>query len=149
MCLRISTRELGVPCQDSQGTWELARNEFLQRASAYFPSLRYLTLATPNLPARPSNSIAPIPAYPGDYVSVWTWWRVHRNNVGAPVEIREIPVWEGRRVRDFLRDVDAETADDFDREYLSVGPLTKGAYTELTLRAEQAHSGHSAGNRVG
>ncbi|KAM5542457.1 hypothetical protein V8D89_003916 [Ganoderma adspersum] len=112
-CISIATHELGIPW-DSEGTWERVRSEFLQRASTYFPSLRYVALATPHWPAY----IAPIPAYPGDDVPVWTWWRIHRVSEDAPVEIREIPVWEGRRVREFLRDADAEAVDDFDRTCL-------------------------------
>ena len=110
-CISISTRELGPIPQDSseEGTraWEPARDEFLQRASAYFPSLRYLALATPNHSTRP--------AYLGDGTPVWTWWHVHRDSVGASIEIREIPVWEGRRVREYLREADAEAVDGFDR----------------------------------
>ena len=110
-CISISTRELGPIPQDSPEEqthgWERARDDFLQRASAYFPSLRYLALATPNHPTRP--------AYPGDGTPVWTWWRVHRDSVGVPAEIKEIPVWEGRRVRDFLREADAEAVESFDR----------------------------------
>ena len=101
MCLSISMRELGVLCQDSQGTWEQAREEFLQCASTYFPSLRYLAVATPNQ----TSHIPPIVAYPGDDVHVWKWWSVHRDRIGALVQIRGIRVWKGRRMRE--RDADA------------------------------------------
>ena len=113
-CISISTRELGPIPQDSPEEeqtrgWERARDDFLQRASAYFPSLRYLALATP-------NRITTRTAYPGDDTPVWTWWGVHRDSAGDPVEIREIPVWEGRRVREFLREADAEAVEGLDRD---------------------------------
>ncbi|PIL37687.1 hypothetical protein GSI_01381 [Ganoderma sinense ZZ0214-1] len=107
-CISISTRELGIPW-DSDGSWEQARNEFLRGASSCFPSLRYVAVATPHRPAR----IAPAPAYPGDDIPVWTWWRVHRDSSDSVVEIKEIPVWEGRRVRKFLRDANARAMRDF------------------------------------
>ena len=112
-CISISTRELGIPW-DSEGIWERTRSEFLQGARMYFPALRYIAVATPRRPAH----IAPTPAYPGDGIPVWTWWRVHRDSVGTPVEIREIPVWEGQRVRESLRETDAEGMRDFHRACL-------------------------------
>ncbi|KAM5542491.1 hypothetical protein V8D89_003950 [Ganoderma adspersum] len=109
-CISIATRELGLPW-DSEETWERTRRDVLQGASRRFSALRYVAVATPHRPPH----IAPTPAYPGDGIPVWTWWRVHRDSVGAPVEIREIPVWEGRRVREFLRNADAQAMRDFDR----------------------------------
>ncbi|KAM5542438.1 hypothetical protein V8D89_003897 [Ganoderma adspersum] len=116
-CISISTRELDTIPWDPEGTssWEWARDDFLQRASAYFPSLCYLALATPT---RPGHLTLP-PAYPGGGIPVWTWWRVRRGTVGAPVEIREIPTWEGRRVREFLQEAGAEATDDFDRTFIA------------------------------
>uniref|UniRef100_A0A5K1K5P1 Thiol-transferase Tc52 n=1 Tax=Ganoderma boninense TaxID=34458 RepID=A0A5K1K5P1_9APHY len=111
----VSTRKLGVTW-DSRGTWEQARNDFLWGASAHFPSLRYIAVATPYRPAR----IAPPPAYPGDDIPVWTWWRVRRDGAGIPVEIKEIPVWEGQRVRGYLRDADAEAMRDFERTFVAL-----------------------------
>ncbi|KAM5542487.1 hypothetical protein V8D89_003946 [Ganoderma adspersum] len=108
-CISISTRELGYLWDSPPGNWERTRNEVLQAASKYFRSLRYVAIATP----KRSACFAPPPPFPGDGVPVWTWWRVHRDGGGSPVEIREIPVWEGRRVREFLQNADADTV--FDR----------------------------------
>ena len=85
------------------------------------------------------NQAARIPqivAYPGYDVHVCTWWQVHRDSVGALVQMREITVWEGRRVREFLRDTDAVALNDINRtcqsfEYRSI---------EFTVLPEQIHS---------
>ena len=37
------------------------------------------------------------------------------------VEVRQIPTWEGERVRTFLRNADMETAEDFDGNYAYSG----------------------------
>ncbi|PIL37708.1 hypothetical protein GSI_01402 [Ganoderma sinense ZZ0214-1] len=121
-CISISTRELGVPW-DSEESWEQARDDFLQAASTYFPSLRYVAVATPHRPAH----IAPAPSYPEDDVSVWTWWRIHRDTSDSVAEIREIPVWEGRRIREFLRDADAKTVDNLDQHEIERLRVVLGA----------------------
>lgn len=61
--------------------------------------------------------------YQDDYAEVsasWRWWRVLRDDDGTPVEIREIPCWEGERVRAYLRDGDREAAERFDGAYMPV-----------------------------
>ena len=35
------------------------------------------------------------------------------DDAGTPVEVREIPAWEGERVRAFLRGADMKTAEEF------------------------------------
>ncbi|KAI1791063.1 hypothetical protein LXA43DRAFT_1143257 [Ganoderma leucocontextum] len=116
ICISISTHDLEDPWHGPREKWEQKRNEVLQTASKHFLSLRYVAMATPKPPAH----IAPTPAFPGDDTPVWTWWRVHRDSAGSLVEIREIPVWEGQRVREFLRNSDADALKNFDRTFVAL-----------------------------
>ncbi len=76
--------------------------------SRCLPSLRYLSLAEPT--AKP-----PLEFVDEYDCSPFRWWRVVRDDNGAPVEVKEKPTWEGDRVSAFLRAADPlATAGRFD-----------------------------------
>ena len=45
---------------------------------------------------------------------------MHRDDAGFVVEVKEIPAWEGNRVRDFLQNADADMVQNFDGEWFLV-----------------------------
>ena len=77
---------------------EVLRVRFLQRASQYFPRLRYVALANP-----PTVAVDWREDY-GTNSTLWRWWRILRNEHGQAIEVTEIPHWEGARVREYVRD---------------------------------------------
>ncbi|KAH9854839.1 hypothetical protein C2E23DRAFT_815848 [Lenzites betulinus] len=88
----------------------LGPDELLARLFALiptaFPHLRYLALASaPEMPPTGYTGLAAVRV-------PWRWWRIVKE--GARVEYREIPVWEGERVRTFFREADVATAAKFD-----------------------------------
>lgn len=76
-------------------------NRLLEHAVVALPSLRYLALGkVPKV--RPSIRTR----------WRWRWWRVIRET--ERIEVREVPAWEGERVREYMRDADVDGADAFD-----------------------------------
>ena len=99
------TKSVGQSPEDA----EECRQDLFQRAFKYLPSLRWIALAT--LQRRWRDPI--LDDYGGDHAP-WRWWRVVRDNDGAPMEVTEIPSWEGERVRTYLRAADRTAAEEFD-----------------------------------
>lgn len=45
----------------------------------------------------------------------WSWWKVTQpDDEDQPIEAREIPTWEGERVREYFREADRDAAEKFD-----------------------------------
>ncbi len=87
--------------------------------SRCLPSLRYLALAEPT--GKP-----PVEFVDEYDCSPFRWWRVVRDDGGAPFEVKEKPTWEGERVSAFLRAADPlATAGRFDGKY---GALCTGLH---------------------
>ncbi|KAL1944366.1 hypothetical protein VTO73DRAFT_3551 [Trametes versicolor] len=83
------------------------RARFFEHAALALPKLRYVALASrPRLP-RDFSDLA------GDRAP-WRWWRIIRD--GQDVAYREIPAWEGERVRKYFRSADDKAAR-FDEEF--------------------------------
>lgn len=84
----------------------------LEEAVVALPNLRYLALAQ-----IPNNALL-VRSWPREYGqrqwpnARWQWWRIIRDTKG--IEVREIPTWEGDRVRNYMRDADMAHADHFD-----------------------------------
>ncbi|KAI0658685.1 hypothetical protein C8Q70DRAFT_182249 [Cubamyces menziesii] len=81
---------------------------FLINAAAALPNLRYIALADPKeVPTALMEDLS------GDRAP-WRWWRVIR---GERTELKEIPGWEGERVRRFFREASREKVDAFDENF--------------------------------
>ena len=80
---------------------------FLRNVASDVKSLRYVALADP-------ESVAPYDIEDSDPSVARRWWRIVRDENQAPVEIREVPTWEGKRLREFLHGADREAMDGFD-----------------------------------
>ncbi|KAI0684257.1 hypothetical protein C8T65DRAFT_836558 [Cerioporus squamosus] len=96
---------------------EQCRIEFLDHAFKSLPSLRYVALAEP--PGERAGNLLRKEEYAGN-AAPWRWWRVVRDEDGSPVEVREIPGWEGERVRSYLRNADRKAADNFNDEFVAL-----------------------------
>ncbi|RPD64735.1 hypothetical protein L227DRAFT_607371 [Lentinus tigrinus ALCF2SS1-6] len=94
---------------------EKNREAFLNRACQYLPSLRYIALAE-----SPESTTLPCKDDYSGVAAPWRWWHVVRDEDGSPIEIREIPGWEGERVRRYLRNADREGADHFDDHFVAL-----------------------------
>ena len=85
------------------------RCDFLRQAAVSFPKLRFVAFGT-------SKSV--FVEWNVDLAkdsSLWDWWEVIRNpSTGKVVEIREIPVWVGQLVREYLREADVQAVKAFD-----------------------------------
>ncbi|KAI0774646.1 hypothetical protein BD413DRAFT_611668 [Trametes elegans] len=67
-------------------------------------TIRYIALGDPEgIPSAHTEDLA------GD-CAPWRWWSVVRHDAG-PVEVREIPAWEGKRVRRYFRAADRARAE--------------------------------------
>lgn len=73
-------------------------NRLLEHAVVALPRLRYLALG--QMPERRRIRTR------------WRWWRFIRHI--ERIEVREVPAWEGERVREYMRDADGASADAFD-----------------------------------
>ncbi|KAI0696965.1 hypothetical protein C8T65DRAFT_743360 [Cerioporus squamosus] len=96
---------------------EQCQIQLLDRAFKALPSLRYLSLAEP-----PDDSQRMLP-YKEEYAGNGApprWWRVVRDEEGSPIEIKEIPGWEGERVRSYLRNADREAAEHFHDKFVAL-----------------------------
>ena len=95
--------------------------EVFESVGAFVPSLRYIAFADRG--TRPPEPTA-ICDWAEDMLyedhagtrAPWRWWRLVRDDEdeSVVVEAREIPAWEGERVRAFLRNASVETAQAFD-----------------------------------
>ncbi|RPD67535.1 hypothetical protein L226DRAFT_608687 [Lentinus tigrinus ALCF2SS1-7] len=94
---------------------EEKRNVFLNHASLYLPSLRYVALAK-----SPASETLPCEDDYSEIAAPWRWWRVVRDENACPIEIREIPGWEGERVRRYLCNADREGAEHFDDYFVAL-----------------------------
>ncbi|TFK82976.1 hypothetical protein K466DRAFT_603256 [Polyporus arcularius HHB13444] len=103
LCLSIR-----ATTQAEHAPWKIVfrRDQFLEAVSNWFPSLRYIALA--DIPD----------GFDGNDDEKPHWWRVLRDDEGSPVEVREVPLWEGRRVRDYFLDADADTAAQFEERFV-------------------------------
>lgn len=81
------------------------RTKLFEHASYGLPDLHYLALASPPHIPQVFSDIS------GDRAP-WRWWRIIRS--GQDVEFREIPAWEGERVRKYFRDADRDKAKRFE-----------------------------------
>ncbi|KAL7282784.1 hypothetical protein ACG7TL_004260 [Trametes sanguinea] len=73
------------------------------------PTLRYLAIAAPpKISMNISDNLA------GERAP-WRWWRIIRTEGEA--ETREIPAWEGERVRQFFREADEVQANSFEEQF--------------------------------
>ncbi|KAI0705759.1 hypothetical protein C8T65DRAFT_740799 [Cerioporus squamosus] len=99
ICLSIR-----APSKIDHALWKVVyrRDQFLEAVCNQFPSLRYIALAD-----------VPVD-FEGDDDEKRHWWRVIRDDESTLVEVREVPLWEGRRVRDYFLDADADTATQFE-----------------------------------
>lgn len=82
------------------------RARFFEHAALALPKLRYVALASRGRLPRDFSDLA------GDRAP-WRWWRIIRS-AGQDVEFREIPAWEGERVRRYFRAANKESAERFD-----------------------------------
>lgn len=87
----------------------------LEHAVVALPNLRYVALG--RIPLDLAEE-------PGEHTE-WRWWRIIRTM--GNVEVREVPAWEGERVRKYMHNADIARADNFDGKLLSIfvlsGPL--------------------------
>lgn len=116
------------------------RRRFIERVCTLIPSLCYLALGWRQPLQELSHLIAvddPIHTH-----QPWKWWRVVRDTEGSPTKVKEIPAWEGKRVRKYLRDADTEAAREFDGECLVTRqrPLADGV-----PQRGSSHCGDAAG----
>ena len=110
MCLTLLGMDSSFKVPDnSEETAEL-RQELFDLAFKYLPSLRWIALGAPKCRMHLDLDVQD---YAGDNAP-WRWWRVTRDEDGTPVEVTEIPGWEGERIRAYLRAADATAADEFD-----------------------------------
>ena len=87
---------------------EKVRETFLKTVSGSVHSLRYIALAEVSEVALDWRE---------DYTRNGTyrrWWRIVRDDDGVPREVREIPEWEGERVRVYVENAKTEDIDCFD-----------------------------------
>ena len=85
-------------------------DNFLRSAFARLPKLRYIAVAQLNAKHLKET-------WSKDYAgnrAPWSWWKAVRDGRGTLLEIREIPAWEGERVREYVREADAEGMERFD-----------------------------------
>ncbi|CDO77236.1 hypothetical protein BN946_scf184747.g49 [Trametes cinnabarina] len=75
----------------------------LKHASNAFPELQYIAVASTTIKMFPFKDLS------GEGAP-WRWWRIPR---GDRTDIREIPAWEGERVRRYFREADRAQAENF------------------------------------
>ncbi|KAI0684366.1 hypothetical protein C8Q76DRAFT_831516 [Earliella scabrosa] len=92
---------------------EACRQELFKRAFGYLPSLRWIALAEPQCKKLDPN----LDDYAGDRAP-WRWWKVTRDDKGTPLEVTEVPGWEGERARAYLRAADKTAAEEFDLHFV-------------------------------
>ncbi|EIW61200.1 uncharacterized protein TRAVEDRAFT_44021 [Trametes versicolor FP-101664 SS1] len=85
----------------------------LEAAVVALPNLRYVAFAQiPDDVLRSATREYGQRQWPN---ARWQWWRIIRGAEG--IEVREVPTWEGERVRKYMRDADMAHADDFDDQF--------------------------------
>lgn len=93
---------IAAPYTHDPSTSEDAEQEhckrLLEHAVVALPRLRYLALGQMPEGRRVQTR--------------WRWWRFIRDT--ERIEVREVPAWEGQRVREYMRDADVASADAFD-----------------------------------
>ncbi|OJT10318.1 hypothetical protein TRAPUB_13186 [Trametes pubescens] len=100
---------LSIAAPSSPGPLDELRARFFEHAALALPKLRYVALASPRQIPQDFSDLA------GDRAP-WRWWRIIRS-AGQDVEFREIPAWEGERVRRYFRDANREKAERFDEDF--------------------------------
>ncbi|KAH9884948.1 hypothetical protein C8Q73DRAFT_796064 [Cubamyces lactineus] len=104
-CLPLMMLSIAAPRRRNDHSFSAT---FLINAAAALPNLRYIALADPKeVPTALMDDLS------GDRAP-WRWWRVIR---GERTELKEIPGWEGERVRRFFREADREKVDAFDEHF--------------------------------
>ena len=98
---------------------EKVRETFLKTISGSVHSLRYIALAEVSEVALDWRE---------DYTRNGTyrrWWRIVRDDDGVPREVREIPEWEGERVRVYVENAKTEDIDCFDGMPFTMSALSR------------------------
>lgn len=89
---------------------EELRARLFEQAAYALPNLQYLALANPPQIPQAFSDLS------GER-ALWRWWRIIRSDEDA--EFREIPLWEGERVRKYFHNADREKAKRFGGEFPS------------------------------
>ncbi|TBU48253.1 hypothetical protein BD309DRAFT_949991 [Dichomitus squalens] len=116
--LSLIAPEPKVRPSDGGRELESLRTDFLVKMSKTFRQLfdtRYVAFAQP-------KDVSP--DYQEDYAgnnAPWSWWKIIKlDDDDAPTEIREIPAWEGERVRAYFREADVEAASKFEERFMAL-----------------------------
>ena len=123
MSILARRRDLDAPGntfqQDRLDEVEKVRETFLKTVSGSVHSLRYIALAEVSEVALDWRE---------DYTRNGThrrWWRIVRDDDGVPREVREIPEWEGERVRVYVENAKTEDIDRFDGMPFTMSALSR------------------------
>ncbi|KAI9060001.1 hypothetical protein FKP32DRAFT_1760593 [Trametes sanguinea] len=108
--LPVSMLSIAARGRHGEEQSEAALARFLSCAPTALPNLRYVAVAAP-----PKISKNVFDDLAGERAP-WRWWRVIRGE-GDVAAAKEIPAWEGERVRQYFRKADRAQADSFDEHF--------------------------------